>query len=448
MRVAWRCLPVLALAFVAMPAQGQDLELKESNLVDSHFQIEMKMQLRGDLLITQEGKEQKLPLKGHANHSYIERVLQEGKFGMVGRAARYYKTAEAEIGVNGNGNKRQLRPDHKLVISQLTNDGVCNYGKLPLSREELEVTQHFESLALPGLLPKDKVAANASWNVPDAVAQTLFNLDGITKQDLQCQLQGVADKIATVEVKGSASGIHAGALVKISVKGNYEFDTEKKRIVSVTWQQTDEREQGPISPKLTLNMDVTTIRTPCDAQTAVNDFALVPIPMAAEPASTVTNLSYQDPKGRYQFVHSRDWHMVARTDQHLVLRLLDRGDFVAQATIVSFPSAEAGKHMSAEEFQKATDETPGWATEEVLETKEVEADKGYWIYRHAASGKLNGLKVLQYSYLVAGPRGDQVVVAFTLTQAQLQKLGTRDMELVRSLRFSGLKEEPTSIENR
>jgi hypothetical protein len=45
------------------------------------------------------------------------------------------------------------------------------------------------------------------------------------------------------------------------------------------------------------------------------------------------------------------------------------------------------------------------------------------------------VKVVQTFYLVAGRKGDQAVVAFTMKQAMAAKLGARDLSLVESIDF-------------
>ena len=51
------------------------------------------------------------------------------------------------------------------------------------------------------------------------------------------------------------------------------------------------------------------------------------------------HLEYRDPKGRFELLHAREWQMVSQTEDHAVLRLLERGDFVAQVTVTSWTSA-------------------------------------------------------------------------------------------------------------
>jgi hypothetical protein len=48
---------------------------------------------------------------------------------------------------------------------------------------------------------------------------------------------------------------------------------------------------------------------------------------------------------------------------------------------------------------------------------------------------MDGINVVQNFYLVAGPGGVQIVMAFTMTPNQAEKLGTRDLVMVRGLEF-------------
>jgi hypothetical protein len=99
--------------------------------------------------------------------------------------------------------------------------------------------------------------------------------------------------------------------------------------------------------------------------------------------------------------------------------------------------AEKGKHLSPEEFKQAMAETPGWEQEQELQAGEVPAEGGRWIYRLSALGQLDGAKVMQNFYLVAGPGGQQLVLVFTLTPKRTEQLGTRDLSLAGSIEFPG-----------
>jgi hypothetical protein len=439
---AWRSLAILAAALVwAGTASAQSHSLREKDLTNCHFQITLKMNLKGEMIIQQEGKQSKLNQTAEATHDYVERVLVEGEQGMIGRAARFYKTAQVVYTVEKERMQHILRSNRRLIVAQHGKEGTLTYAlKGSLTHGELDLMRHFDTLAVPGLLPQKDVAVGDTWKVHNAVAQNLCAFDGLTTHSLTCTLVTVTGTKATVAISGHASGIDGGATVNLTVDGSLQYDLEAGRVVSLRWNQKDEREQGPVSPAMKAEMNLEMTRAPAAAASEVSDTALIPEPVA-NPKPELLVLTHNDPKGRYTLSHGRDWVPVAQTDQHLVMRLLDRGDFVAQATVVCWPKAEAGKHMSADDFKKAMTEAPGWVQEEVAEAKEIAPEHGGWIYRMATVGKLNGLKTVQIFWLVAGPQGDQVVVAITMTPNQVAKLGTRDHDLVRSVEFPGVQKK-------
>ncbi len=163
--------------------------------------------------------------------------------------------------------------------------------------------------------------------------------------------------------------------------------------------------------------------------------ALVGVPSEDDPPGILKQLSFKDGKDRFHFLYPREWHIVGQTENHLVLRLVERGDFVAQATITYWNKAEAGKHLETEAFKKLVAESPGWEMQEVVEAGEIPTDSGRWLYRIAARGDLDSIRVLQNFFALAGPRGDQVIVTVTMKPTSASKIGTRDVSLVNAIDF-------------
>jgi hypothetical protein len=437
---AWKTLGTLVVALGgAAAAPAQTCNLTEAPLTGSYFHVKLHMVLAGELKVHQEDKVNPLKEQAAADHDFVERVLEADDTGPARKVARAYKDARAEITAAGHTSKRTLRAERRdLVVAQCYKDQPLTYSpKGPLTREELDLAQHFDTLHLPGLLPGKAVAVGDTWKLSNATAQALCSFEGLTSHDLAGKLEAVKEGVATVALAGSANGIDLGASVKLKITGTTRFDVARRRITFLEWKQHDERDQGPASPALTADLTVTLERTPVEPVNELNDLILALVPTDEAPPEAMTSLWHREGKARYELTFARDWQTVAQTDQYLVLRLLDRGDFVAQATVTWWTKAPEGeKHMSADDFKKAMAEAPGWEQEKLVDAKEVEAPhEGYWLYRVEAAGRLNGLSTLQYCYLLAGPRGEQVVVAFALTPNQAQKLGTRDLALVRGLAF-------------
>jgi hypothetical protein len=186
-------------------------------------------------------------------------------------------------------------------------------------------------------------------------------------------------------------------------------------------------------------------RKPEEAPASLADYSLVAakVDSAADaPSPEVLELLLRDLNGRFLLNCDRDWHTVSQTEHHLILRLVDRGDFVAQVTITPWTRAAPGEHLAPDDFKTVLSDEPGWEPEEVREDGEVPSARGLWVYRVSALGELDGLKVLQTHYLVANSRGEQVVLAFTLRPALAEKMGTRDLKLVEGVDFEAPAKEP------
>jgi hypothetical protein len=115
------------------------------------------------------------------------------------------------------------------------------------------------------------------------------------------------------------------------------------------------------------------------------------------------------------------------------MRYMERGDFVAQATITPWKKAEKGKHITAEEFKETMNNLAGWEPEKELQSGELPAENGRWIYRLSTQGQTEGVTAVQNFYLIATPEGEQLILVFTMTPKQVDKFGARDLSLVGSL---------------
>lgn len=438
----WRNLGAIVLALAATPALwGQTVLLAEAVPAGNCYRIEMAMSLAGEIRVTRNEKVVPLPLTATASHAFAERLLLVEPQGLPQKSARVYDVAEARITANGNPAARTLRPERRLLVAQRGRDRTTVYCPTgPLTREELQLTaEHLDTLFLPGLLADRPVTVGATWKVSNTVVQGLCAFEGLISQDLTCKLESVQDDVATVSVSGKAEGIELGAAAKLEIQATYRYDLGKKCLTALQWKQKDERQQGPASPATVLESTTQLRRVPIEAPATLSDVALVKVPDGAEPPALMLNLYHRDPKGRFDLNYSRDWHIVGQTDDHLVLRLMDRGDFVAQATVTPWTPAKPGEHLSPDDFRAAMSQTPGWVPDQELQADELrdQLGDGYWGYRISAVGTLDELKVTQNFYLVASPTGQQVVVAFTMNPTQVEKLGTRDLSFVGSLNILG-----------
>lgn len=436
LRAAATLAAVLALTG---PTPAQTVNLTETPAADC-TRCTLELNLAGNLLVVQENGKQPIRVEAKARHLFAERTITAAD-GMPLKSARHYDEAVASTVLGGVKIGRALPADRRLVVAQRSSEGLLCYAPAgPVTREELDlVTEHFNPQCLPGLLPGREVKVGDTWQLSPQAAQAACLFDGLIKHALTGKFVEVKDGLAVFTVEGTAEGIEQGAKVSLTIAATGRFDPATKRVVELTWKQKDERDQGPVNPASQVEATVTLKREAvAQVPAELADAALAVVPKE-EPQGLMTALRHADPQGRYQFVYPRDWHVTAQTEQHLVLRLIEKGEFITQATVSVWKKAEAGKHATPEEFKKAVGESPGWTVERVLEDVELPTDGGRWLYRVTAAGKFQDLPAVQSFHLLAGPQGDQVAVTFAMKPEKVKAVGTRDVGLVNAIEFGAKK---------
>jgi hypothetical protein len=439
----WRILASLVAALIlAGAARAQSFSLAEAGRSDSYFRIKLSMGLTGQLKVVVDGKEKSLKELATAGHDYVERILETGSDGVVTKAARLYKEAKVAITVDDSDQERSLRKDRMFMGAQRTRDGVLTYSREgPLTRDEADVTDHFDTLAIPGLLPTKDVAIGDSWKVGNNTAQALCHLQALSAQSLTCKLQQVKDGVATFSIDGTAAGIDLGASVKTTITGTGRFDLKEHRLIALDWKQSNERDQGPVSPASAVEVAIKVTREPIEPVNELSDIAVVPL----QPRADLTDLEFKDPQGRFELQCSRQWYLVGHSPEHTVFRLMDRGELVAQLTVAPWQKAADGKHLTPEEVKSVVANSPGWNQDTLIKDEEVKLMSNQWAYLVAGEGDLSSGRAVQYFYFLAAPEGNQAMLTFTMTPAQAQKLGSRDLEIVRGFLLAGATRDESRI---
>jgi hypothetical protein len=301
-----------------------------------------------------------------------------------------------------------------------------------LTLEEMELTEHFDTLSLPGLLPNKDVKVGETWTVPNNVVQDLCGFDALEKHDLTGKLESVKDNDAHITLQGTAKGIDLGGQVSTLISDTkVVFDLKAKRIVALEWKQSDQRQQGPATPNLSADVMVKVTRTPLDEiPSDVNNFALAPVPTGAPPAS-LTNIAYQDPANKFRMQYGREWQYIGERDGQRVLRLITaRGDWVADASVMVWK----GPKMDTEAFKKLLENAPGWQQESDSKIDEdLKHPHGCLVTRISASGKLEGVAAFRTSYYLTNPKGEHMIVTFIAAPNQVNNLESRDQVLVENI---------------
>ena len=142
----------------------------------------LTLAVTGTVTVDRAGSPARLPLTATAEHTFAERVEAVGPGGgrPGDRGCTRRPGRAGETGVERSvrhaagrpaGGRRPARPP----------TGPTHYSPAgPLTRDELDlVAEHFDTLAVTGLLPPGPVAVGGTWPVPaDVVTRRLCQFDG------------------------------------------------------------------------------------------------------------------------------------------------------------------------------------------------------------------------------------------------------------------------------
>jgi hypothetical protein len=436
---AFAALASVGPAFADEPAVKLGEEVKPGDC----FRYEIGLSVTGKMKVERNGKDDSLPLSAKARHQFAERVDVAADNG-VGQASRHYADAVSETVVGVDKTRRTLGADRRLIVAQRAADGTLHFSPDgPLTRDELDlVAEHFDTLCLPGLLPNKDVKPGDTWPIDGGATQAACLFHGLVKNELVGKLIEVKEGSAIFTITGSAEGVEHGAGVRVTVSARCKFELAAKRVIALEWEQVDERDLGPVSPPLEVKATVTLSRLPLDAEPKeLSAAARSKVPADGKIPELLTQLRYADAARRFQFVYPRDWHFVVQSNTHLVLRLVVKGELLAQATITEWkkPAPTVDFAAAAKEFRDATGKQPGWEAERLLEDGPLPADGGRKVYRLSAVGKQDGQPVVQAFHLVVGPNGEQFAVTTVSRQEVADKVGPRDVALVHAIDFPAKK---------
>jgi hypothetical protein len=424
---------LFALGLSSISIAQDKVLLKNEQKVGDGWHVALDMKLTGKIKLRDAEKVVALDLKATAQHDFEERVLtvSDGKPTSVGR---FYNTAKADITLQDKTINKTLRTDRRFQTALVSSDSpTVTYSPVgPLTDEELELTgEHLDVLAIHGLLPNKEVTVGDKWEVPFSVAQALAGVDAVIKSKLECKFEKIERNHAIITLTGDIEGISKGSTLKATMAAGLVYSLEAKHFTGCTWRYRENKEQGPLNPAAEIESEISATWKHGLALTEVTDGKASTIPATPPPALLM--LEFRDAASRFAFNYERNWGVVSKTEKQAVLRLLDRGELIAQMNLTPYQQVKPGEHATLDEVEKLVGQAPGYKLDKVLEKTTVEASPGFWIGKVSTTGEASELPMQQIVYAIAGPRGDQVLLSFTVETEQAAKLAGKDLSLVRTV---------------
>ena len=425
----------------------ETVDFRPTTQVGSYRQAKAVIDVEGKLKLNADGQEVKhLPLKVHADLQYVERVVSATRQWSEARLIRSYRTAEAKIRLNESELASDLRPERRLIAVESSGKGASLYSPDgPLTREELElISTPASGLAVEALLPPKPQRTGDHWPLADATVARLLGLEAVSQQDVTCTLDSVKDNVAIVSLAGKVTGAVGGVSSDIEIKGKLNFELKQRAVTWLTLAYKENRAIGHAQPGFDVLTTVRMVFAPSKAIEELSDMALARLSSKAEASQTLIELNSE--AAGFQLIHDRRWSVMLDRHDLTVMRLIDRGDLIAQCNITPLASVGKDEQLTPAGFQEDVKRVLGKNFEEILEASEETSESGLHLLRVLVAGKAGDLPIQWTYYHLSDDHSHRASLVFTIESSLLDRFPTIDRELITNFRFLPDKEPTQAID--
>lgn len=422
---------------------AQEVDLRTVPAAGSHQRVKVILDVEGQLKLNADGQGIKhIPIKAQAELEYVERTLQTGNSWADLRTARSYQKATAKIRLRESDLIHELSNGRRLVVLDAGLSQATLFSPLgPLTREELELIEvPAAGLPLTALLPGRSIKVGGQWELEDAVVARLLGLEAVSQQSVVCTLQSIEEGLAIASLEGQAAGAIGGVSSDIELKGKLNFDLRKKAVTWLTLAYKENRAIGHAQPGFEVVTKLRMVTSPSAPAPEVSEEALAGLPTTADSGQALIDLTV-DTAG-FQLLHDRRWRVMVERHDVTILRLVDRGDLIAQCNISPRPALPKGQQLTLEGFQNDVKQALGTNFGQIVEAAQETNENGILVQRVTAAGSAGDLPIQWTYYHLADEHGHRAALVFTIEGSLVERFAQIDRELVSGFHFLPDK-EPT-----
>jgi hypothetical protein len=433
----------IALGESAARAATDSYDLRPSAAGNTYRQAKVLVEVEGKLKLNADGKELKhLPIKVQGELQYVERVVKQSKQWTDVRLLRSYRTAKANLRLHQSDLTTTLRADRTLIAAAANEKQAVLFSPGgPLIREELDLLEVPGSgLALESLLPAAAVKVGGQWTLSEVTVARLLGLDAVSEHDITCTLDSVKDNVAIASLAGKVAGAVEGVSSDIELKGKLNFDLKQKAVTWLTLGYKENRAIGHAQPGYEVVTKLRMVSAPVETAEELSDKAIAGLSVEPDAAQTLIELNAES--AGFQLLHDRRWRVMLERGDLAVLRLVDRGDLIAQCNITPLAPLAKDKQLSLEGFQSDVKRVLGKNFEEVVEASEESADNGHRLLRVVVAGAVGELPIQWTYFHLSDEAGRRASLVFTIESSLLSRFAHLDRELIGNFHFTASK-QPT-----
>ncbi|MGM0488664.1 MAG: hypothetical protein ACQESR_18145, partial [Planctomycetota bacterium] len=283
------------------------------------------------------------------------------------------------------------------------------------------------------LLPRQTVEIGETWKLESDVLPAILGVDAIASQDVECRLVRIEDGSAIVEAKGAVSGASGGVATEMRLAAKYAYDVNQQRIGWFAMSMKENRSVGHAHPGLDGTVRLQMALSERSEVPALHSDILADLPLTADPH--VRLVEFVSPTNQFELLISRKWHQMLDQEDACVLRLVDRGDLVAQCNLTALPPMEEGVPFTLSDFQNDIKNVLAEKFGEFVTATEKVNENGLHVMRVVVNGMVSEVPINWVYYHITNDQGRRVSCVFTFESELVSRFGAADQALISSFRF-------------
>lgn len=397
--------------------------------------IKAKFEVGGDLRMAANAKPATLPLSVVARFEYCERRVDDGSLPAEKRSLRYYIDAEAAIKVEKQASIAKLPPDRRLIRAAISQKrATLGAAQGHLTREERDLLDlPFNTLLLNELLPAPASQKGSKAKPAETLLAMLLGLEAVSRSDVQTVLTAATAEVGEIAIEGAVDGVVGGQATEIELKGKLHFDTNHRQVFALTVLIKEKRSAGPVAPGLDVVARLELEIAPVADVPQLSDKALAEVDLAT--TGDEPPLAYQSAQGKFSFLYDPRWRITREQAESVVMRLVDRGDLVAQCNVSVLPKLNPQQAFTLEQFQKEVQQSLGKNFRQFERAAEQKSATGLRMLHAVALGAVAEVPITWHYYLLIDEAGQRAAISFTMEDKFADRFSAADRLVLDEFRF-------------
>lgn len=413
--------------------------------------VETRVEVSGELKLletvrTEDGgksrqKSTSIPLTVAAQLRYVDRELSASRDEVFTRSVRLYDLAEAKMKVGQGDLTNALAEDRQTIVLQESKEQSDLFSPSgPLQREELDLLSVAgDSGLLPSLLPAKQVKSGDQWTPSQDVLTRLLRLEIINQSDVTLTLTKVEKDVAVIAIAGKVSGGVEGVTSELELNGKLNFDLTKKCCTWLALNLKEDRAPCAGMPGFQTTSQIRTVIAPTELPAELSDEGLAQLKTTPDESTRLLQLKA---KQSFELVYEPRWRVVNDQSDLTVIRLIDRGDLVAQANVSRLSPLGEGEQLTLEAFQAGLQKSLGSTFVDFVEAGESLSDSGLRVLRVVISATVSEVPIHYVFYHLSDDHQNRLSLALTMDADNVERCGRAEETLINSLQFIDRSDEP------